>query len=109
MWLKSESKHHEAAKVYASSLCWSYAVFCPSVGTYPEMGYHLAANISSVHSLVPVILWMIQYEGKLISHNLVPNKFPEPDLSGENNDDQYPIKFSSTWQHNFMMCHNFSH
>ena len=35
-------------------------------------------------------------------------KFEIFDLTYKNNDDQYPIKFSSTWQHNFVMCHNFN-
>ena len=47
---------------------------------------------------MPVESWMLEFEGKLIFHELHPNMIPNPDdvEDGEEDAGSYPIKFSDT-------------
>ena len=53
---------------------------------------------------------MLEFEGKLIFHELHPNMIPNPDdvEDGEEDAGSYPIKFSDTWQRKKMKRHHFS-
>ena len=74
------------------------------------MDYFCAALIWYFRILgIPVETWMLEYEGKIIFHEVNPYIYPCPDIDGGHvNSNQYPIKFSNTWQQNFLKRHKFS-
>ena len=55
-----------------------------SSGKYPEMELRLAANIRYMRSLgVPGETWMIEFEVKLILHNLFPQLCPSLEVNDD--------------------------
>ena len=73
------------------------------------MEYCLAALIQYLRFLgIPVETWILEYKGKRIFHELHPYIYPCPYTNGKHDDSDHPIKFSDTWQCNFLKRDKFS-
>ena len=111
-WLKREQEYRESAKAMYDDRR-NMGIQRESEGKYPEMEERLAAHIRYVRALgLPIESWMLEMEGKVIFHELFPNKCPKPNVlvNGNEVDDSssYPIQFSNRWKEAFYQRHHFS-
>ena len=105
-WLKDERYYREQA-VKTRNYKRGQAKPRERTGKYPEMELRLAANIRYLRSLgMPVASWMIDFEAKLILHELYPEQCPSPEV--EHDPAAFLFKCSDTWRIHFMKRHKFS-
>jgi hypothetical protein len=108
-WLEKEEEYRASAKLQGSDRR-STGLKRTLVCSYLEMIYHLAFHISYLcNHEISVELWMLAFEGQRILYLLRSDVYLCPSLGINNDDpDQYQIKFSNTWQRNFMRRKIFS-
>ena len=106
-WLAERQEIEESARQQDSDRR-NIAVPRQSTGQYPEMEHRLAQRIRCFRENGLVVhTWMVVMEGKMLLHELLPEKFPAPRFD-DGDDANFSFKFSRTWMDAFFVRFDFT-